>query len=405
MTVTLLLVGGASADQPLHWLTIDAQGGVRARGQASSAQSLPRGEWQRCALVLPGADARVFVAELPARTQAQARAGAEAMLSARLAERGRTPHYAVGEPFEGGRRIVAAIARERLELWLDRCRALGVTPELAALDCLVLSCAAGEVVIVDDGVRAIVGGSGVGGFSIESDLAPSVFLRWVKEAREHVSRISLHAQNPALWRGALSETSAPSSIQPAPDVLALLAAGVARASDTTPNLLQGIDAVAQRARPAAHLWRFAALLAVAAVLLQVGSLAIAGWRDNQAASRIETAAERDYRAARPDLAARADIHSLVSAQMRRIGQGARHPVLTVTGPVVAALRAQPAVRLEELHYQAPGRAVRMRLSSSDAAALQAAIASLRTEGFNLESSDMLPQEGRYAAELTIEAPA
>lgn len=403
MKEALVLIGGDGPDAPMAWARVDPQGRVVQQGFSDETPP-PAAAGSNTMLVLPGAEARIKRLDLPARSEAQARAGAEMLFDGALAQSEAT-HYAVsGVLDEAGARLVAAISSARLSLWLDRCRALGADPHFVSLDCVLWPAARGEIVIAAHPGRVVVAAGEWGGFSIEPSLAAPVFARWLADARAPAARIVLEGGDANAWRSALGRDAGKLETRPAADPIAELARGAALAPAHAPNLRQGAFAVAGRDMQPLKLWRFAALLAVAALLLQVGALTIAGWRDREAAAQTLAAAERDFRAARPEVGRIVNLRAQVTALTNAMQQAGRHPVLVVAGPTVEALRQQPLARLDEVRHDGGDRKVTLRLSASRAEALEAVAASLRGAGVSLDIRNSQPQDGRVTAEFVVEAP-
>lgn len=402
MSALLLLIGGADPEAPMGWAQIDDEGAVLAQGVLAPGVAAPIASPQRTVLVLPGADARVKLLDLPARTQAQARAGAPFLFEGVLAEN-EDMHWAVGAAQnDAGQRLVAAIAQSRLKHWLARCAQSGAKPHWVTLDFLLTPAAGGEVTIAATPSHTIVAAGAAGGFTIEPDLAPLVFSHWLAQARITPRRIVLIGGEPARWREALGAHAPLLDVAPAQDLAALLARGAVQADYGAPNLLQGAFGVEAAKASPLKLWRFAALLAAAAFLLQVGSLLIHAVRDGQAARQITVAAERDFQAVHPGRIV--NFRAQVTALTNQVAQSGRHPLLTVAEPLAAALRRNPAVRVDDVRHQAPGRSVRVMISGTDQAGLEAVIAALRAGGVQLDRRDVSPRDGRYSAELSLEAP-
>lgn len=399
MTALLVLIGGDAPDAPMAWAAVDASGQVERTGMAQRG-ALPSAQPARTMLVLPGADAHLRRLELPARSEAQARAGAEVLLGGKLAG-GEKMHYAVGAPQDGsGARLVAAIGEARLQAWLNRCRDIGADPHFVALDCTVWP-ADEEIVIAVTPNRVVVAGGPFGGFSIEPALAPALAARWLHEAHAEALRVVLLGGDADSYRRALQRDL---DIRGAVDPVATLAQGAASLPEFVPNLRQGAFAAAGPKQTPFKLWRFAALLAVAAVMLQVGSLVIEGLRDRQTAAQIETAAERDFRAARPDVRRIVNLRAQVAALANAQTQAARHPVLVTSAPLANALRQQPLARLDEVRHEAPTRDVRLVVSAPDQATIESVVTMLRAAELSVETRAVSPREGRYAAELVVGAP-
>lgn len=400
MSDVLVLIGGDAPGAPFAWACVDGAGNITRRGitSESSPPAFPPG---RTILVLPAADARLRRLELPARSDTQARAGAEMLFGGTLSS-GEAMHYAVGaQQNDAGARLVAAISCDRLRQWLDACRTLRAEPHLVALDCTVWRHVDDAIVVAVTPNRVIVTGGPAGGFSIEPSLAPSLLARWIDEAEVEGWRIIVEGGDADVYRSAVG-----AAIQsaPLPDPIATIAVTAAEPAPFAPNLRQGAFAAEHREAQPFRLWRFAALLAAAAILLQIGSLLISGWRDHQAATQILASAERDFRQARPDVGRIVNLRAQVSGLANAIEQAGRHPVLLTSQPIIEALRRHPLTRVDEVRHQRSERAVRLTVSAPQPAQLEGFVGSLREQGVTLEAANAQPRDGRYVAELTLETP-
>lgn len=403
MSDLLVLIGGDQPDAPMGWARASADGRVLEHGVTDETPP-PAAAPSRTVLVLPGADARVRRLDLPARSEAQARAGAALLFGSSLSNPGDT-HYAVGAAQDrDGVRLAAAMSEARLSAWLERCREIGADPHIVALDCTLWPSEPGAVVIAAHPSRVIVAGGELGGFSIEPELAAPLLRSWLAENGAGGVRLVLQGGDAAAWRAALGEAGSRLETAPAADPVAALAMGAANAPNWVPNLRQGKFAARERGAEPFKLWRFAALLAAAALLLQIGTRVIEGWRDHAAAAQIMAAAERDFRAARPDVTRIVNLRAQVAALTNAMEQSGRHPVLVVTAPLVNALRRQPLARIDEVRHDGGGRDVRVRISAPQQPAVDALIEALRAEGISVDVRNSQPRDGRYAAELAVTAP-
>lgn len=397
----LVLIGGPTPSAPLMWATVDDSGAVVSHGEDSAAQP-PRAAPEHTILIVPGADVQVKQVELPARTDAQARAAAPMLFESALAAT-EGVHYAIGPAQNAdGLRLVAAIAQTRLDQWLARCRAASADPYLVVADFSLWPVARGEVHIVEASDRVMIAAGEAGGFSIEAELAPGVFSRWAAQARQRFATLVL-AENGAAKDWAALPGASVRAIS-APDAGRVLAEAALDPPGYTPNLRQGVAADATETQSRFRVWRFAAALALLAALLQIGALVGQGLQDRRAARATLAQAEEAFRAARPDVGRVVNLRAQTTALINAMEQAENHPVLAATDPLIRALQTQPLARVDEVRFEAPGRTVRLRLSAPQPTALEAAATALRDQGVQVETRDMQPTDGRYAAELIIEAP-
>jgi general secretion pathway protein L len=401
----LVLIGGAGPADVMAWARVSVDdGAVLDQGLVEARASVPAAAPSRTVLVIPGADAQVKRVDLPARTEPQARAGAALMFEGALAAPTGV-HYAVGATQdEAGLRLVAAMASARLAAWLERCRGFGAEPHHCYLDFTIWPVAPGDVEIAASDERAIVAAGAAGGFSIEPALALSVFARWFAQTTGAVREIRVAGANAQEWAARLASLGPPVTAAPAPDFVATLARGAVGAPDYAPNLRQGEFAAAPPAASPWRIWRFAAALALIALLLQVAAVTFAGVRDHTAAAQIMTKAEQDFRAARPDVHTIVNLRAQVAAMVNAVRQSSSHPVLAASDPLIRVLQARALVRLDELRHQAPGRTVRLTLSAPQPQLLEQAAGDLRDQGLSVEARSLEPRGGRYITELVLESP-
>lgn len=402
---TLVLVGGEAPDAPVTWVRVGGSGAILAHGVVGVGASPPSAAPQRTVLVVPGADASVRRVELKAVSEAQARAALPHLFDGALATNGEGLHYAVGGlQDEEGLMLAAAIGSDRMAQWIKRCQAMGADPQRIFLDFTIWPVQRGELEIIQTPRLTIVAAGPVGGFSIEPSIAPQLFSRWLEQAPGQIGALNLLGGDAAEWRAKLGESAPPLRVRPPADPVLGLAVAAAAPPQYAPNLRQGAFATATSGRNSVHIWRFAAVLALLAVALQVGSMLLSGWRDHRAAHRVLARAEADFRTARPEVGRIVNLRTQVKALLNASKQAGSNPVLVVSESMVTALAAHPEVRLDELRHEPPGREVRIQLSSENAVALEAIADALRQAGLTVEGGEQRLLSDRYAAQYVVQAP-
>jgi general secretion pathway protein L len=400
---SLIFIAGAEPSDPLPWVRLrdgePIERGVAGPGERGGVRAAPPA---RTALVLRASEAHIKRQELPARTEAQARAAAALLFEKDVVGAGAL-HYAVGAvQNETGARLIAAISPERLTAWLARCRVHGADPQIVALDCTVLPQVGSDIEAVETADRYILASGDGGGLSLEPALARAVASRWLAQLQRTV-RTAGYAGPDAAGFARLLEPGVQLIVRASPDLDLALARGVLDAGDHTPNLRQGVFAPAGGRSRAATGWRVAAGLAALSILLNAGVAAYSGWRDASAATRVIAQAEENFRKARPDIKQVSNLRAQVAALSNAASRAERHPVLATADPLVRALLANPGVRLDELTHQAPEAGVRLRLSSEAEPALAATVEHLRAQGLRVTPGAQAPVDGRPSLELTLEA--
>ncbi|MDX2235195.1 MAG: type II secretion system protein GspL [Hyphomonadaceae bacterium] len=401
MSLVTVLIARADPQTPFLVVSVDTRtGDVATVGESTLQRTLPGGA---LALVLPGSDVQVRRLAIPARTEAQARAAAPYLFEGVVADQIEGMHFAIGAPQnDAGERLVAAISTARLQAWLDACKQLGGDPDAIYVDCTVWPTPAAGVDIIEIEDRCIVAGGALGGYTIEPDLAPALFRQWLAQAGA-VTAVRLGVYAPAAWSGVLAGAPAPQALNDALPVHTL-ARAAADATDATPDLRQG--AFARKAEQASG-WRLSRVLVAVLLIaftLQAGALGLAGYRDRKAADDTIALATRDLRAARPDVTRIVNLRAQVSALRNTIDRSGGHPVLSVNEALIATLKAHPQVQLDEVRHMGPGRKVSLRVSATETAALDSLAAALKDRKLVVEARGTQPVEGRYSAELVVDAP-
>lgn len=135
---TRLLLLPFNVDWPATCLTLDCAGRILAREQLT-AETPASASDAPLRLVVPGADTGALWLPLSARSQAQAQAEARVLAAPQLAGNGEDLHVAVAPAKDqDATRLVVLVERSRLQIWLERARALGVEPTAITPDYLML---------------------------------------------------------------------------------------------------------------------------------------------------------------------------------------------------------------------------------------------------------------------------
>jgi general secretion pathway protein L len=386
----------------LHWVEVDARAGrMLAHGRADGPGDLPIAPGARAILVLPGTEAHVRRVALPARTQAQARAGAAYAFEGLLAHAD-DAHYALGATQDNaGHRLVAAISGARLNAWLEACERLRVEPTRVFVDFTLLTPDANAVEIVAQDDRALVAGGRYGGFAMEAPLAGAVLGRWLSESGGDIREISV---SDALH--GVIEIASPASVpvlpRPAQDTRAMLALAAFSAPAIAPDLRQGAFALKGKERKPLNLLGLALMLAIIAALTQIGANALAGWRDANAARALVARAEADFRAAHPNVKRIVDLNAQARAFLNARTAARGHPVLKSADALYAAQQKQAGVRLEALRHTAPGRSVQAVYSATTPQELDTLIAVMRADGLAVSPGAMRAEQARYVMDIAVE---
>jgi general secretion pathway protein L len=331
------------ADGQLTWLAQDAQGRALSGANAGAPAPATIARARRVIVLVPSEQVVLLETDAVSARRTQLAKAVPFALEDQLASPVEDLHFALPERVDAARFGVAVVARAALRGWIEMLAQLGVRADLIVPDSLAVPMAsAGATVLIEPG-RAL--------------------LRWGQTQACCCDTAAL-----GQWLGVI----APSTVQvhdfrQAPridlpvevaryherqtDPLALLAAQLA--PEPAINLLQGEFAPSHRHLPADRLWRRAALLAAASVIL---ALAYAGGdylRLKRASDRLETAQRDALRASLPEFADLAgDPRQLMQSALTRMrGDGATGGLLPLLGRVGPVLAGTTRVSLKGMEYR------------------------------------------------------
>jgi type II secretory pathway component PulL len=397
-----VLVAGDTPDAPLTWMQLQS-GVVVAQGVVHDGEAAA-GLSGDCILVLPGFEAQLRVLESPARSALQARAAAAYLFKGALATSETDTCFAVGEPGDAsGARLATAFARSRLSAWLARCAESHLTPRAIYLDCAIWPVESGSAHVIRLGNRTLVAAGALGGFTIESDLAPALLGPWLAQLGSAISSLRLSEWTPEQL--SFSSNTATPRLMPggAANPLHVLAVAAAAMPTRAPNLAQTTAEAGKDSRSQLAPSILAASLATIAGLTQIGVMALDGMRNAEAARTITNATETAFRVARPDVKRITNLRAQVTAAINGATRITANPVLVVSPSVTDMLVGHPDVQLDEIRHEAPSRAVSLRFSSMTPAELDAAIAALRQTSGRIEVGPMQVIDGRSSVAISMGA--
>jgi general secretion pathway protein L len=332
------------ADGQLTWLAQDAQGRALSGANAGAPAPATIAGARRVIVLVPSEQVVVLEADAVSARRTQLAKAVPFALEDQLASPVEELHFALPEQLAGARLGVAVVARAVLRGWIQMLEQQGIRADAVVPDALA-------VPQPDNGAAAVL---------IEPNRA---LLRW-GPAHACVCETATLGQ----WLAVI----APASVQvhdfrQAPrldlpidvaryherqsDPLALLAAALTR--EPAINLLQGEFAPNHRYMPAQKLWRRAALLVAAAVVL---ALAYAGGdylRLKRESDRLELAQHEALRANLPEFAGVAgDPRQVMQSALTRMrGDGATGGLLPLLGRIGPVLAATTRVSLKSMEYR------------------------------------------------------
>lgn len=404
MSARLVIRLEAGGGPALDWLLVDDASG-ESRFGAGVIDDLPVEAFgerpRRVDLILPGVEIFCRRVELPARTEAQARAALGFLLEDDLADPPETMHFALGRTGDDGRRSVFALSKDRFNDRLTALKEAGLAPDRAAPDYLLLGAEAGEAVILEDAGRMTVALGPDAGFAAETELGRLVLGEMLETAG--IDRVRLYADAPeqaaplAGWGGRRVET------RPVPDraaVLRWMADGPDRAAV---NLCQG-EFARRRGLPAKSrkTMTAAAALAVLLVLAGAAQLFIEATRYGRLADRAEARIEKVFRAALPEAGRIVNPAAQLENARTQLGGGQGGRFLDLAQTLAAGIAATEGVRLASLRYAGEESGLRAELVYRNFEDLDSIKAALAARGARLEETAAHQENGQVVGSILLE---
>ena len=331
----------------------------------------------RVDLLVPGEEVLVAVVEIAARQRHKLLRALPFAVEEQLATEIDSLHFALGPPLGKDRHLVAAVAVDRMDSWLQPFVDAGIRVSSLVPDTLALPVESDAAVLLHDGQRRLLRLATAEAYAGSPDEIDT-FL--ALSGRERLVVYGTAEGPPVVARSMeVAEESAP----------ALTLLGRWRGRAPVVDLLQGAYAVDDpTVRRAAGLWRWAAAMAVLAVLLQTATLAVEYQRGRQQLEALRVEAETLLRETFPDITRVVDPRIQMAQRMETLGGAGAEGrgliyLLQLAGPVLTAdhelvveslsfrdgaimldVRGPDLTRIEGLRQQLAARELAARLESA-----------------------------------------
>lgn len=315
-----------NADGHLEWLAQDANGRALSGTNAGAppAQALERA--QRVVAIVPGEHVLLLEAPGLPGTRAQAMKALPFALEDRIAGSVEDQHFAAPDRLDGERIPVAVVARTILRGWIERLSSDGIRADAMYAECQCLP----DASIVLDGDRALW-----------RDTPTSYGVCALAELPDWIAVLDAAAEKPA------SRTTYDFRAGQH-DALAFFAAQLRH--EPAVNILQGEFAPAHRQAPAQRLWRGAAMLAAAALLLLFVYYGADCWRLSRQSAQLDAQARGVLHDAFPDMDKVAgDPRQLMDSAMRG-SQGGGSGLMRLLAKIAPILSSTTRTTLSGMEY-------------------------------------------------------
>lgn len=346
MSETLILILGQSPADPVRWAFM-TNGVIEKADIAQSVADLAniagRAASAQVIAVLPGEQAAMRSMAAPPRATAKFRAAAAYLLEDELAESLENLHIAVVRRDDGAGTALA-VKKATMENWTEAFADAQLSPDLITADFALLPVRADRAVLVYEPKR-IFGAVGLQGFAAERPLADELTTQLVaSDASEEILAYGdASNERPDIpgreidWRGSVEDAS-----------LFQLCTEGARSTDV-PNLRQGDYRKRRDWAAAVGVWRRAAILAAASVLLLAGVAIADGARLSRLAEKLNQETVSLHQTAFPD---QTNVDPRSHARTILASQSGAPAFLSVTTRFAESLEENGQIQVDRIRYNA-----------------------------------------------------
>jgi general secretion pathway protein L len=390
-----LLIHYRGPGAPLAWLTEDERGRVLA-GPATAHTPPPTvlSAAQSIRVLVPAESVLLACVDVPARTREQLQRALPFAVEDQLAEPVEQLHIAATRHADG-RQWVAAVAQATLRAWMSDLRARGIEADALIAESAALPREAQRLALLIDGARTVGLLPDGRAFACATDALPE-WLTQIDAPRDADGRIpvTLYGDGDESNFVGLGVSTQHGVGDEAP--LRVFARGLR--TQATPSLLSGAFAAQHRGAPARKLWRIAAMLAAAALVLSFARHAYAHWQLTRQLADLDARIQAVYREVYPEGRVVPNPAERMRADLGGGAVGADGTdALSLIGKVAPMLSASTQYSLTSLTYR--NRVLELGLVGAGLAALDGLRETLaNTPGLHAElasaTSNEIGSEGR-----------
>jgi len=386
-------------DEQISW-RVDEAGGASGENDIDEAARHARG--RQVIVLVPITDVPLFTVKLPTRNRARMAQAVPYVLEDQLSEDVDTLHFALGKPDSEGKVAVAVVGRDRMDRWLDQLQDAGIQPQQIIPDVLALPLQTGTWSgLLEPGQLLLRTGSQQGSAMDSSDLSWLLPLA-LDEADEplpsQLQLLDCDPQAPAIPPMELSIEHEQCGGTP----LHHLCEGYDRGQVI--DLLQGDFSPGEHSHRLWRIWRVAAALAAAWVLVSLLGTAL----ENRQLAEHELAYRQDitavYRDTFPKETAIVDPRIQMQKKLDALHQGGGNrdaEFLRLLSLAGKPLTSDRSIKLNTVRYKQ--NRLDLELDLPTIQALDKLKATLEQNGLQVTIRNARSREGKVEGRLEIRA--
>jgi general secretion pathway protein L len=389
---------------PCSWVITGADGGrLGPVATGSLADAAPVAAERQVVVIAPGSSITLARPELPVKSGTRLAQVVPYAMEESLAGEVEQFHFAIGATDESGATQVAALRREEMRSWLDALAAAGIAPQAVVPDTLCLPDNPGKIVAVIDSGLLLVRAPGNLPVALDAEpLTESFALAGLEGDDRHVQLFVSQDdwQRSREMIEALREVTASLDLQILPDgALPLLAASAVKGG--TLSLLQGEFVRRTGWRAEWQRWRVAAILAVAALALNIGVRGYDLVRLHGEEARIETQIEQAARIALPGVERIDDARAQVEQRLAGAGNADPAGFLGQLAAVAGALASAPGPKLQSLGWR--DHSLELQVTAPNTDVVARFVQGVNQRGLSADVASTTNGENGIEAKLVIAA--
>jgi general secretion pathway protein L len=376
--IRLLPEGGA------EWLALGRDGRILSGPQSG----LPGTPAERTWVLVPAEAVLLLRAPRVARARRQLEQAVPFAIEDQLAAPIELSHVALDESAQGEDLGVAVVSHAAMEAWLAPLHAAGIAPDRMLPDGALLSVEGATVFV--EGRRALLRYAPAGLFAGNVEEIPD-WLALLAAAGHPPPRLR--------WIGPAAAVPVGLAVEREDADVPLRWFAARLAQSDAPNLLQGRYAPRRGREGARRVWRWAALLALAAALAGIAQLALE--RRQLEARHVAQRAEMEslLRSAVPGISRIVDPRAQLAAEQARVGRGGGGGLLPLLARIAPSLSGSGRYTLDGLEFR--GDTLELVVRAPDVATLDGLREVLAAMALQVELTGATPGSGGVEGRLRI----
>jgi general secretion pathway protein L len=371
-----------------EWLALGRDGRVLDGPQRGWPTEAAEQRW----VLVPSEAVLLLRAPRVARSRRQLEQAVPFAIEEQLAAPVEQMHVALDASTQGEDLGVAVVSVRQLESWMTQLRDAGIEPDHLIPESLLLPHDVPTVLV--DGDRAILRHAPSGAITGALD-----------EVTGWIELLGADSRRPARLRWIGPATSVPPGIavdrEESTTPLHWFATQLDRT--TTIDLLQGAHAPKRGRDDARRVWRWAAMLAAAALFAALGQAALESWQLQQRHAAARAEMEQLLRRAVPGITRIVDPRAQLAAEQARAGRGTGGGLLPMLARIAPSLSGSGRYTIDGLEFR--GDTLELVIRGPDIATLDGLREMLSALSLQVELTGATPGTGGVEGRLRIRSGA